>query len=222
MNRRKKSSISGGIYLVVDPAMQEGELFRKLEQAMENNEIAAVQVWDNFSHLIDPEQLIQQICHLCHLKKIPVLINNSWELLKNTDADGLHLDEILKNFQDIKTEINQDMIVGITCNNDLSVVEWANENQLDYISFCSIFTSSTSNSCDLVDFKAIKEARKMTTMPIFLAGGINKQNVADLKGLDFDGIAVISGIMASANPKRATEEFGTALKQLKNENSNHK
>ena len=216
-----KSSISGGIYLVVDPAMQERELLRKLEEALGDNEIAAVQVWDNFPASANCEKIVQQICHLCHQKKVPVLINNRWKLLKDTETDGLHLDEVPENMKEIKAELDRDLIIGITCNNDLSVVEWANKNHLDYVSFCSIFTSSTNNSCDLVDFKIIREARKMTSMPIFLAGGINKRNVEDLKGLDFNGIAVISGIMSSDNPGKSTKEFEIALKRLKNENSNH-
>ena len=219
---RMKSRISGGIYLVVDPAMQERELLRRLGEALEENGMAAVQVWDNFTSFVEPEKIIQQICHLCHQKEVPVLINNRWELLKRTDADGLHLDEISKNIEEIKAEVGQDMIIGITCNNDLSVIEWANASHLDYVSFCSVFVSSTSNSCDLVDFERIREARKITSMPIFLAGGINKRNVEELKGLDFDGIAIISGIMASENPNKATKEFGIALKQLKNENSDYK
>ena len=219
---RMKSRISGGIYLVVDPAMQERELLRRLGEALEENGIAAVQVWDNFTSSVEPEKIVQQICHLCHQKEVSVLINNRWELVKDTDADGLHLDEILGNIEEIKTEIAQDMIIGITCNNDLSVIEWANANHLDYVSFCSVFTSSTSNSCDLVDFETIREARKITSMLIFLAGGINIRNVEDLKGLDFDGIAVISGVMASESPEKATKEFGIALKRLKNENSDYK
>lgn len=213
MQREKK--ISGGIYLIVDPSIDERKLLGKLEEAIQGNEIAAVQIWDNFLPSVNPESLVIKICDLCHKNNIPVLINNNWQLFKTTDADGVHLDEAPENLEKIKRELNRSCMMGITCNNDLSVVKWADENDLDYISFCSIFTSSTSNSCEIVNFDTIGRARNITSTPIFLAGGIRPENMKDLKGLDFEGIAVISGIMNSEDSNRATKEYQIKLKAIK-------
>ncbi|ULT43210.1 hypothetical protein KRR40_06900 [Niabella defluvii] len=40
----------------------------------------------------------------------------------------------------------------------------------------------------------------MTTMPLFLAGGIKPGNMETLSGLDYSGIAIVSGIMEADNP----------------------
>src|SRR6185369_6565581 len=98
-----------------------------------------------------------------------------------------------------------------TCNNDLAIVDWAMKQKLDYISFCSVFPSSTSNSCDLVSFDTIRRAREITSLPIFLAGGISPDNMKRLRELDFDGVAVISGIMNQDDPAQAAKKYLTEL-----------
>ena len=220
MNRNKR--ISGGIYLVVDPSMNKSELLGRLFEVLRDDHIAAVQIWDNFPASEEKADLVEKICALCHNNEIPVFINNEWQLLNSTDADGVHFDEIPGNLDEIRAGINKECMTGITCNNDPGVIKWADENDLSYISFCSVFPSSTSNSCELVDFETIREARKLTAMPIFLAGGIKPENIRKLKGLDFQGVAVISGIMNSRDPLKSAKEYQKELKQLRNENINHK
>ena len=214
----KIAKIRGGLYLVLDPSMNRKELFLKLKEVLEE-EIAVVQIWDNFSPSVDEGKLVNEICDLCHSRNVPVFLNNNWHLMKSTQADGIHFDIIPENFSKIRNELSADCMFGVTCTNDLSVIQWAHDNKLDYISFCSIFPSKTSNSCELVSFETIKKAREITSMPIFLAGGIQYQNIKELERIEFEGVAVISGIMSSENPGQATREYLSELKRIKNENS---
>lgn len=213
---KSNRKISGGIYLVLDPSMNEGKLLEKLTSALEGDEIAAVQIWDNFPASADNDYLVNTICQICHRKEVPVFVNNRWQLLESSIADGVHFDEIPENMGEIKSSLDRDFQLGITCNNDLSIIKWADENHFDYVSFCSVFPSSTSNSCELVDFEVIRTARKLTSIPIFLAGGIKPENIDRLQGLEFDGVAVISGIMNSDDPAGATKDYyKLLLKQQK-------
>lgn len=218
---KEHRKISGEIYLVIDPSMNEKELLKKLSATI-SADIAAVQIWDNFALSVDQLDLVEKVCELCHPENVPVLLNNNWRLVNSTSVDGVHFDAIPTDFQKIKKEIGSDCFMGITVNNDLSVVRWAEENDLDYISFCSIFPSVTSNSCELVSFKTIQETRQITSMPIFLAGGIIPENIITLKELDFQGVAVVSGIMSSEEPLIAAQNYLKELKQIKNENKNYR
>ncbi|WP_373057616.1 thiamine phosphate synthase [Zunongwangia sp. H14] len=220
MNRKKQ--ISGGIYLVIDPAVKEEELFFKLKIIL-SQEIAAVQIWDNFSSSEEEQlRIVNQVVNICHSKNVPVLLNNNWKLLEKSKADGVHFDEVPEDFEIVRKNSEENALFGLTCNNDLSVIEWAEKHELDYISFCSMFPSQTSNSCEIVTHESVKKAREITKMPIFLAGGIQDSNVAALKDLDFDGIAVVSGIMSAKDPGAATKNYLTELNKLKNEICNHK
>ncbi|SFF76136.1 MULTISPECIES: thiamine phosphate synthase [Salegentibacter] len=218
----KKKKIKEGVYLVVDPQMQKTVLINKLKQIMAKSEIAAVQIWDNFKNAENKISLINEICKVCENYKVPVLLNNNWDLLNQTEASGIHFDKIPNNFKEIKNNIPPKALLGLTCNNNLETVKWADRNNMDYISFCSIFPSSTANSCDLVDFEIIKKAREITEMPIFLAGGIKPSNMHLLKELDFEGVAVISGIMSAENPSISAENYNSEFKKIKNENFNNR
>lgn len=201
-----KKTIRNGIYLVIDPSIDRNTLLSKLQQAI-SEKIVAVQIWDNFKAGCNSKELIKEISTLCQPQNIPVLINNKWSLLLDTELDGVHFDTIPGNFNQLKEYLGKEMIVGITCGNDLSVVKWADKNGLDYVSFCSMFPSTTANSCELVTFDTIKEARKITSLPVFLAGGIKPENIHLLNKLSYSGIAVVSGIMNASKPAEALNMY---------------
>lgn len=205
-----KKHIRKGVYLVIDPSMDRSVVTHKLQQALKGS-VVAVQIWDNFRQDEDIKSLITTILDLCHPHDIPVLINNQWEWLLHTKLDGVHFDEIPKNFDHIKKTLKKEHIIGLTCNNDLTGVKWADSYGLDYVSFCSVFPSPTANSCNLVTFDTIRKAGETTSLPIFLAGGITPENMDKLRGLDYSGIAVVSGIMGTDDPAAAVKDYQTKM-----------
>jgi thiamine-phosphate pyrophosphorylase len=208
--------IKSGIYLVIDPSLAEEKLFPKLKAALSAG-LSAVQVWDNFQTDEDIAKLPQLVA-LCKTFQVPVLINNRVDLLHAYPFDGIHFDALPADYSTRKAEWEGSYILGLTCNNDLDQVREAQENGLDYISFCSVFPSSTANSCELVSRQTLEEAPKIFAGPIFLAGGINPANIPVLKGLDFAGVAVVSGIMGADNPASAIEHYQSALNKIQHEN----
>ena len=207
-----KKQINDGVYLVIDPSMQQQQLFERLAAVVEQG-IAAVQIWDHFPNENTKQEIIPVVCAMCKAAAVPVLINNDWQLLKQYPLDGVHFDVLSGNISSIKNEVSRDFIAGVTVNNDLSVVEQAEANKLDYISFCSIFPSTTSNSCELVSFATIRIARTITAMPIFLAGGISLNNINQLSELDYNGVAIVSGIMKADDPAAVTHQYNQLLKK---------
>lgn len=204
-------NIKSGIYLVVDPSMPEEILLSKLDQ-IKQEKIVAIQIWDNFAANQEVEALIVKISALTDQAHIPLLINNRWELAQILPLQGVHFDEIPVNFSQIKNNIGRLIIMGLTCNNDLEQVRWAAENNMDYISFCSMYPSSTANSCALVDFETVIKAKEIFKKPIFLAGGINPKNVKEINKLQCDGIAVVSGILSAENPVTSVQAYYKELK----------
>lgn len=200
--------IVNGIYLVVDPSMRHSTLIDKIEQSAAAG-LSAVQIWDNFPQTENPQRLFRDISVITRAYGIPLLINNRVEFLKTHAFDGIHFDNIPD--ESTQRQLPSNCIKGLTCNNDMTLVEWVNENGFDYISFCSVFPSSTSNSCDLVAFDSIKQARAITDVPIFLAGGINMETVEELHGLEYSGLAMVSGIMNAEDSYQAVASYAKVL-----------
>jgi thiamine-phosphate pyrophosphorylase len=210
----QKGAFKSGIYLVVDPSMNEEELMTKLKLILPKD-LAAVQIWDNFNDQNDNILLIQKIHSLCAQYQTPVLINNHWEYLKVIELEGVHFDEIPSNLEEIKREIGRGFYIGITCGNELVNVRRAVVHDIDYISFCSMFPSSSVDNCEIVDYETVKQAESIFNKPLFLAGGINPENINKLNPLKYDGIAVISGVMNSENPDKVIDEYRQNLKLKK-------
>lgn len=215
----KKQAISGGLYLVLDPAKDISVLIEKLKQALEGG-TEIVQIWNNWRDhhsFADKEQIIQNVLNEARKYKVTALINEEWQWLKRTNLDGVHFDSFPADIERIREEVSRDFIAGVTCSNDLEVVRKAEEHSLDYVSFCAMFPSSSVDSCEIVRPETVRKARAMTNMPLFLSGGITSHNMEELRELDFDGVAVISGIMSADSPAEAATQYKNSLNHLKTE-----
>lgn len=209
--RKKTRNINDGVYLVVDPSMEENLLLQKVEAAL-NSPLSVLQIWDNFSEEEKIVSLCEKITKRAHEKNVPVLINNRWKIFNQTNLDGIHFDEIPPHLPDIRASLDRPAIIGVTSNNDLDQIRRAAEAKIDYISFCSIFPSVTSNSCELVDFDVIREARQLFPGSIFLSGGIQPDNIEKLSSLEYNGVAIVSGIMSADQPDQAVHQYLEKMK----------
>ncbi len=202
-----------GVYLVVDPAVDRPILLEKTRRALEGG-VGILQIWNHWPEEVGEEgkvQLVKDILEVADAYDVPVLINEEWELLKSTELAGVHFDEIPAGFGRIRSEAGRDFIAGITCSNDLETVKWADENELDYISFCAMFPSPSVDSCEIVRPETVQKARELTDIPLFLSGGITPDSIGELRVLDFNGVAVISGILNSEEPRQKAEEYVKAV-----------
>jgi thiamine-phosphate pyrophosphorylase len=211
--------IKGGLYFVVDinsvKKLGEGKVLEIVEKAIEGG-VDVIQIWAQreeweleFEKLCE---IIRKIIEVAHKKEVPVLIANDLELCALVNADGVHLDgyEIPnESVAKIKSKIGFGKIVGVTCGNDVRKIEWARENAVDYISFCSVFPSSSVDSCEIVPLEMIGKAKEILGegVPVFASGGITVENVDDVLKAGADGVAVVSGIMKADDPRQASENF---------------
>ncbi len=214
---KHKISIDTGLYLVLDPSMPSDILINKLKEALDGG-VNLLQIWNNWPSNFssaDKIELINALTNIASKRDVPVLVNDEWELMRDTALSGVHFDHIPNQFESIRTAVKRDFITGITCSNDLTHVKWAEQHQLDYVSFCAIFPSKSAGECEIVTPETIMKARKITNIPFFISGGITANNLLKLKNLDFTGVAVISGIINADSPKEAALSYLQSIKELK-------
>lgn len=201
--------------MVVDPGMGTAQIQNALASAVRSGAVAAVQIWDNWPDGEVSPPLLETICSLAHANDIPVLANNRWELLLDFPLDGIHFDTFPEDVGSIRKRIARPVLVGTTLGNDLTALEHQHARELDYLSFCSMFPSTSAGECEIVRPEAVVAARKMVDVPVFLAGGIRADNLSELAGLPFDGIAAISGVMHAPDPEEATRTLYLSIQKLK-------
>lgn len=216
MDSNNKYKISGGLYLVLDPAIEESVLISKLKSALEGG-VNILQIWNNWpTHFLDKDkiELINKIVDVSKLYAVPVLINEEWELLMKTELSGIHFDSPPTEINPILKVVNRDIIIGITCSNDIELIKWSEENRVDYISFCSLFPSKSAGVCEIVSLQTILDARKITQIPFFVSGGITVDNLMELNEIGIQGAAVISGILDAESPKIKSQEYIKTLNKI--------
>ncbi len=215
----KNRKITGGLYLVLDPSMERSLLLQRLKEALEGG-VELLQIWNNWLPGFDrnkKKHLIKEVAEVAKDYPVPILINEEWELLRDSPLSGVHFDRIPENFALIRQKLPKDSIVGVTCGNDLRIVEWADNEGLDYVSFCALFPSRSVDSCEIVSRETLQKAGSLIRLPLFVSGGITPQNILQLKGMNISGVAVISGILNQSMAKEAAYTLNNALKQLENE-----
>jgi thiamine-phosphate pyrophosphorylase len=206
------------VYLVIDPSIERAELLDKTRQALDGG-ADVLQIWNHWPKDMDRtgrERLVGTIKELASGYDVPVLINGEWNLLKLTDLDGVHFDAPPEDFEQIRAEVARDFIAGVTCGNDLKVVRWAEENDMDYVSFCAMFPSSSVGECEIVQPETVRKARHLTSLPLLLSGGITPERIHGcLSQLEphYAGVAVISGILNAAAPGKKASAYKRALRK---------
>lgn len=218
MTSPQEKEITGGIYLVLNPAMEFPLLLKKLKSALEGG-VHVIQIWNNWPSGLDEsekQQIVETLAWICKPYDVPVLINENWRLLAEVETlDGVHFDHIPDDLVSIKHAVGRPFITGITCGNDAERLNWGQDHGVDYFSFCAMFPSKSAGECEIVRPDTVSKAREITSKPLFVSGGITPKNLPQLETPGIDGIAVISGIMESEDPAKAVQNYQEALSSLK-------
>lgn len=203
-----------GVYLVINPAMKD-PLIEKLSKALAGG-LGLVQIWNNWPNGLEKaakKMLIDNIKQLCQEYHVPILMHDDWQMALEMNLDGVHFDELPANWQEVLALLRH-KIVGVTVGNDIDRIHQLKNMGLSYLSFCALFPSPSVSSCEIVTPEVIQKTRQVTDLPLFLSGGIRPDNLEQLKQLDFQGVAVISGIMSADDPKQRVAQYHTILKRI--------
>ena len=163
------------------------------------------------------EQEAEQLRALCEEKAVPFVVNDSVEIALECNADGVHVGQSDIKGRDIRAMIGPDKILGISAGTVEEAVA-SEKAGADYIGVGAIFATSTKKNARSMTMEKLKEIRKAVTIPIVAIGGINGENMLQLKGSGVDGVAVVSAIFAADDPGKATAELLKTARIMVDEN----
>ncbi len=131
--------------------------------------------------------------------KILLIINDFPELVKELNADGVHVGR--NDPPPEKTrKIIGGKILGISAYDSIQYA-LKFENIFDYVSFSSPFPSATKERKP-TPFKVIKEAVIRIKKPIYVIGGICEKNIKSIMEIGVYGVAVSSYIFNAEDPEK--------------------
>jgi thiamine-phosphate pyrophosphorylase len=203
-----------GLYLVVDPTIPRVKLLEIVGKALRGG-VDIIQLWSSGEESFNISELAQDLLSLAKQYNAPLIINNDLKLAKQVGADGVHFDAYDVPPAEVKQVLGEESIVGYTLGNDLSKLKWAESVGADYVSFCSIFPTSSVTQCEIVPIESVKLAKSISKLPVFASGGITLGNVHLVLEAGADGVAVISAILKASDPELAARSFKEAIRRYR-------
>lgn len=186
------------LYAVTDRRWSEGTtLYEQVEQALQGG-VSTLQLREK--NLSDEEFLKEamEIKELCKKYNVPLIINDNVEVAIKCGADGVHVGQEDMEASKVREKVGRDMIIGVSAHN-VEEARRAVSNGADYLGVGAVFNTSTKDDVDVLSKETLKEICLAVDVPVVAIGGINQDNILELKGTGVDGVAVVSAIFSSEN-----------------------
>lgn len=178
-------------------------LYKQVEAALQGG-VTLVQLREK---TLTDEQFISealQIKELCHRYGVPLIINDRLDVAVKAGADGVHVGIEDTPVQNIRKSMGAEFIIGATAKT-LSQARKAQEAGADYLGVGAVFPSPTKKNAIRITPEILREICTSVTIPAVAIGGIDLNNIAELKGCGISGVAAVSAIFGAEDIKSASE-----------------
>ena len=201
-----------GLYVITDEKLiPRGRFLETVEKALAGG-ANIVQLRDKTSAPSEIVALGRELLGVTKRYGVPLIINDSPDLMMEIKADGVHLGEDDPNVIPARKKLGNGAIIGASCYGSVPRGINAERMGADYVVFGTPWSTPTKPGRVPTPFETLVEAKTAVTgIPIFAIGGIFAHNAAEVLATGVDGVAVIAGVFGSEDPERASREILSAL-----------
>jgi thiamine-phosphate pyrophosphorylase len=196
-----------GLYLVTDRPLCGGRALEEVvAQAVEGG-VACVQLREKELGTRAFVELAVALKRLLAPAKVPLIINDRLDVALAAGADGLHVGQGDMPYHLVRRFMGPRAIIG------LSVETWADVEQaqafdVDYLGVSPVFQTPTKTDTKAAwGLEGIRRIKAFSRHPLVAIGGLNPANAAAAVQAGADGIAVVSAICASPDPRQAARDL---------------
>jgi thiamine-phosphate pyrophosphorylase len=126
--------------------------------------------------------------------KVPLIINDRLDIAQAVGADGVHLGQSDIPVNVARRILGKNMIIGASTKTLKQAIA-AVEEGADYLGVGAIFPTKTKVITQKTDVSVLREITNQVPIPVVAIGGINKNNIMELKNTNISGVSVVSAIM---------------------------
>ena len=198
------------LYLCTDRDIMSCETVEEsVELAIEGG-CTVVQLREKKSSSKEFYELALRVKEITKKHQVPLIINDRVDIALAVDADGVHVGQSDLPAKVVREILGPDKIIGVSCAN-LAEAKKAVEDGADYLGVGAMFSTNTKNDTRPVTRDELIKIRENVSIPIVVIGGINRNNLSQMKGTGIDGVAVVSAIVAQPDIRRAAREIYEAF-----------
>lgn len=191
------------LYVVTDRNWEgEQTLYEQVESALKGG-ATIVQLREK---KITEEEFVNeavQIKELCHKYHVPLIINDNVDVALKSGADGVHVGIEDTPVAEIRNRVPDNFIIGATCKT-VEQAEAAQQAGADYMGVGAVFPSPTKKNAIRITGEQLKTICSSVSIPAVAIGGLDLENVMEIKGCGMSGIAVVSAVFSSDNIEKTT------------------
>lgn len=186
------------LYLITPPHVADIPAFvDQFRAAIQGGDIASLQIrlkQDDQIDAIATRELTRAVKRICVAEHIALLINDSPQLARALEVDGVHLGQDDMDIEDARDLLGPDMVIGATCKNSRHQAMMAGEAGADYVAFGAFHPTKTKSQTTPAEPDVLTWCQMFLTLPCVAIGGITVENAGPLISAGADFLAVSSGV----------------------------
>ena len=206
-----RAKLDPTLYLVTDPDLSGGRRLADVVAAAVHGGVTLVQMRDKKA---EGRALLEQARALKALLDplgVPLLINDRIDIALAAGAAGCHVGQTDLPAEAARALLGPDAILGASLD-AIEQARVADPEYLDYVAFGPFAATATKGDAGApIGAAGLAAVRELTALPLVAIGGVHEGNLGDAIRAGADGIAVISAIMAAADPAAASRRLRTAI-----------
>ena len=199
-------NVDYSVYLVTDQFdFSEDEFLKIIEESILGG-ATIVQIREKDSETLDFLKLARKVKEITDKYDVPLIINDRLDIALAVDAAGVHVGQDDMPCDIVRRLLGEDKLIGVSAHNYAEAIK-AKEDGADYLGVGAFQPTATKKNADVIDIDELEKMKEIDIKSVAI-GGVNKENAREIVSkYNFDGIAIVSAIMKSDDPRKATEEL---------------
>jgi thiamine-phosphate pyrophosphorylase len=205
-----KKNLSG-LYVITDKKLIERDNFIETVEKSIKGGARIVQLREKETFYDEIILLAKELLKVTKKYDVPLIINDSPEIARETGADGVHLGGDDTSIDNARSLLGSEAIIGVSCYNQIERGLNAVKSGADYVAFGTPYNTPTKPDREPTSIEILNKAVNLINIPVFAIGGITKDNAKAILETGVDGIAVITSVFGSPDPETAARELANLI-----------
>ena len=202
------------LYFITDSTgFEHDEFLRRVHSALEGG-ITIIQLREKNRTTREYIDIANDVHAITREFGVPLIIDDRIDVMLAIDAEGVHVGADDMPVAVARKLIGQDKILGATAKT-VEAATKAYEDGADYLGVGAIYPTTTKVKTVLTSTETLDAITKAVPIPVNAIGGLNKDNLGVLRGINIAGVCAVSAIMKAGSPKLAAEELKRAFEDLR-------
>ena len=202
------------LYFITDSTgFEHDEFLRRVHSALEGG-VTIIQLREKNRTTREYIEIANDVHAITREFGVPLIIDDRIDVMLAIDAEGVHVGADDMPVAVARKLIGQDKILGATAKT-VEAATKAYKDGADYLGVGAIYPTTTKVKTVLTSTETLDAITKAVPIPVNAIGGLNKDNLGVLRGINIAGVCAVSAIMKAGSPKLAAEELKRAFEDLR-------